>query len=129
MWRTRSRYFSRKTAGLPKASFDSLRAAAMAASMSAAWRTTRIPRPPPPCAAFTSTGPFFAWNACAARTTSGSGPSSVMPGTTGTPTFRASALAATLSPISRTTDGRGPMKRTPRRSQASAKSPFSERKP
>ncbi len=56
-------YFSRKTAGLPKARPASLRALRPASQRGqAALVTTRIPRPPPPNAAFTmSTENRFLW--------------------------------------------------------------------
>ena len=105
--RTRCR---RRTRPLPRA-----RAASSASSSSSAERTTRIPRPPPPAAAFTSSGnPRLAGS-----------PSS----STGTPASRATRFAASLSPPARSASGDGPTKTRPAASTASAKSAFSERNP
>ena len=54
---------------------------------------------------------------------------SLAPGTTGTPAFTISHLAATLSPMSASTLVDGPMNLSPSRSQAAAKLGFSARKP
>ena len=78
-------------------------------------RTTRIPRPPPPAAALT---------------TSGKPISSGSPlGTTGTPASRAIRFASSLSPPSRSASGGGPTQTSPAASTASAKSALSARKP
>jgi acetyl/propionyl-CoA carboxylase alpha subunit len=53
----------------------------------------------------------------------------VVPGTTGTPAFSISALAASFSPMARMALAEGPMKTSPAASTASTKSGFSERKP
>ena len=52
----RGMYFSRKTAGLPKARPASLRASSSRSARSAAFVTTRMPRPPPPNAALMMSG-------------------------------------------------------------------------
>ena len=52
-----------------------------------------------------------------------------VPGRVGTPTFCANVRAVVLSPIIRSSFGRGPTKVMPASSQAWAKSAFSERKP
>src|SRR3989441_1095454 len=89
----------------------------------------RLPRPPRPWAALTRVAPCSDMKARAAPICSPAEPRSSTPGTTGTLAFNARPLAATLSPIRATTSERGPMKRTPRCSQARANSGFSERKP
>ncbi len=51
-----STYRSRNTAGFPKAAWASLRAETSPSSSSFWLRATRMPRPPPPAAAFTMMG-------------------------------------------------------------------------
>jgi hypothetical protein len=55
-WRALSTNCSRNTAGSPKASSASPRAEARAPAIWSGERTTRIPRPPPPADAFSTTG-------------------------------------------------------------------------
>src|SRR3989442_7531451 len=66
MCRTLGSHFSTKTASLPKASFDSLRARSSASSSSPGSVTTRMPRPPPPWAALTRVAPCSHEGACGA---------------------------------------------------------------
>ena len=56
MWRPRSTYFSTSMVSSPNAASASRFAAATASSYSSSLRTIRMPLPPPPAAAFTSTG-------------------------------------------------------------------------
>ena len=74
-----------------------------------------MPRPPPPAAAFTSSG----------KPTS----SGVPLGSTGTPAARAVSFAASLSPPARSAAGGGPTHVSPAPSTASANSALSARKP
>ena len=55
-WRGRDRYFSTSSAPSPKAALASRRHAATAAFSADRPSTTRMPRPPPPLHALTSTG-------------------------------------------------------------------------
>jgi hypothetical protein len=103
-----------------------LRARASACSSCFSSRTSRMPLPPPPALAFTITGsPISMANAVACSSVS----ASMVPGTIGTPAFCIVRRAVTLSPIERITSPVGPMKRMPAALHASAKSPFSARKP
>jgi hypothetical protein len=56
MWRGDSTYLSMNTSPLPKALSASDEARLKFSSSSGASRTTRMPRPPPPCAALMITG-------------------------------------------------------------------------
>ena len=56
MWRPCSTYFSTRIVSSPNDESASRLAEATAASKSAGSRTIRMPLPPPPAAAFTSTG-------------------------------------------------------------------------
>ncbi len=86
-----------------------------------------MPLPPPPAAAFSSTGYPARSAASRAAATSLTGPSD--PSSTGRPASRAAALAWILSPIRSITSGEGPTKVIPASAQARAKSAFSERNP
>ena len=99
----------------------------MAASVSAAVRTTRMPLPPPPADGFSSAGKPTA--ATAARTPSGVWSAGSLPGTTGTPAAAASRRASSLEPALAMTAGDGPTNRSPACSHASANAALSERKP
>ncbi len=114
-------------AGLPKALRPSRVAASMSATRVSGEETTRIPLPPPPAAAFSSTGRRIRPTAATRSGTELLG--SVVPAMTGTPAATASALAAALSPKRRSTPASGPMKAMPAASSAAAKSAFSARNP
>ena len=91
-------------------------------------RATFMPRPPPPAAAFTSTGkPMSRADRAAPPRPSVMPPSE--PGTTGMPSRLAVRLASILSPMRRMCSALGPMKWTLCSSRISAKRAFSERKP
>ncbi len=108
-----------------KAAFASRRALATASSRPPASRTMRIPRPPPPADALTSTGKPSA-DAAFARAAA---PFTSTPGSTGTPAFCMSALAASFAPMAVIASGGGPMKTRPDAATRRAKSAFSDRKP
>ena len=55
-WRPDSTYFSTSMVSSPNADLASRRAASTASAYSSSLRTIRMPLPPPPAAAFTSTG-------------------------------------------------------------------------
>ncbi len=103
----------------PNAEVASRFAEASAAAYSPASRTIRIPLPPPPAAALTSTG-----NA----KDSGSAWTSY-DGTTGTPASTAISRAASLRPIRSITSAVGPTRTSPASSTARAKAARSDRKP
>ena len=85
----------------------------------------RMPRPPPPNAALTSTGkPIRA--ASASRSTSGP---TVTPGSTGTPAASISALARIFEPIDAIASGVGPTNVSPAAAQSRANCAFSDRNP
>ena len=128
MWRGRRTSRSTKTVPSPKALAASRRADATASTRPPGSVTTRMPRPPPPKAAFTSAGKPTSVATRAARS-AGRSSSMVMPGSTGTPASAMSALAAVFDPIARIAAGGGPTKVRPAVAHASAKSAFSERKP
>ena len=87
-----------------------------------------MPLPPPPRAAFTSSG--NPTRSAAARTAAASfGSGNSAPGTTGTPARSAVRRALTLSPMTRIADAGGPTNVMPAASHASRKAGFSERKP
>ena len=56
MWRGRATSFSMKTEPSPNAALASLWQRAKAAAISSPLATARMPRPPPPAAAFSITG-------------------------------------------------------------------------
>jgi hypothetical protein len=87
--------------------------------MSAAARTTRIPRPPPPLVAFTITGNPISLETFRAFSSVSTGPS--LPGRIGTPALRITRRARALSPIRRITCGSGPMNLMWHASQTSAR--------
>ena len=117
MCRALSTYRSMKTVPSPNADDASRRAEAMAsASVPGSW-TIRIPRPPPPEEALTSTGYSY--------TRSGS----VQVGSIGTPESASSDLASIFEPITAITFAGGPTQVSPASVTAAAKSAFSERKP
>ena len=109
----------------PNADAASLRALWTAAGRSAGSATSRMPRPPPPNAALTSSGKPTV-SAAAARS-----PSlvTVIPGSTGTPALAIRALAVTLSPIAAIVSGAGPTKISPASAQARANAAFSDKNP
>ncbi len=111
MWRPCSTYFSMSMVSSPNADDASRRAAATAASYSSAVRTIRMPLPPPPAAALTSTGKSIA---------AGS-PEPSYDGTTGTPAATAISRAASLRPILSITSALGPTSVMPAASTARAK--------
>ena len=115
---------------LPNAPTASRRAAATASVSSPGVATTRMPRPPPPKAALTSTGNPISVSARSASPAGSCSPSSMaMPGSTGTPALPISCLAEVLEPMDRIAAGGGPTKVSPAAAQASAKSAFSDRNP
>ncbi len=89
--------------------------------------TTRMPLPPPPAEAFTSSGKP---TPAAAATRAASSPvSASKPGTTGTPAATARRFAAIFEPMAATTSAGGPTKAMPAAAQAAGKSGRSDRKP
>ena len=118
-WRPCSTYFSSSRVSSPKADCASRFAAATAASRSSADRTMRMPLPPPPAAALTSTGKFI----------SSAGPVATPVGTTGTPAATAISRAWSLRPIASITSADGPTKTSPASTTAWANAARSERKP
>ena len=86
-----------------------------------------MPRPPPPAAAFTSTGKPISRAIASASLSFVTPPSE--PGTQGMPSDLAVRLASILSPISRMCSALGPMKWMLCSARISAKRAFSERKP
>jgi hypothetical protein len=117
-WRPCSTYGSTKTVPSPNADAASAAAFAVSAGRSASARTTRIPRPPPPAEALTSSGRSASVASSAVRLPS-----------TGTPAAAISSLAAILEPIDSIDSGAGPTQTRPASITARAKSAFSERKP
>jgi hypothetical protein len=90
----------------------------------------RMPRPPPPKAALTSTGVPI--SAAAAFSCPASGSLSLpktAPGRTGTPAWRISSLAAIFDPIASMAAGVGPTNVIPAAAHCRAKPAFSDRKP
>ena len=108
----------------PNAAAASRRAAPIAPASCEGSLTSRMPRPPPPNAALTSSGK----PTCAAASCSPS-ESTVTPGSTGTPAAAMVALAATLSLIAWIVPGDGPTKVRPASAQARANAAFSDRNP
>ena len=88
----------------------------------------RMPRPPPPKAALTSTGVPISAAAALSWPASGS-LSQTAPGSTGTPASRISSLAAIFDPIASMASGVGPTNVIPAAAHCRAKPAFSERKP
>ena len=86
-----------------------------------------MPRPPPPAAAFTSTGKPISRAIASASVSLVMPPSE--PGTQGMPSALAVRLASILSPIRRMCSALGPMKWMLCSFRISAKRAFSERKP
>ena len=119
-WTKRSRYSDPS----PNAASASWAAEASAACSSARCSTRRMPRPPPPAAAFTRSGqPTSSATAamCARDAARSKRAGSSVPGTTGTPASRAARRAASLSPRPASVAGAGPTKTRPAARQASAK--------
>ncbi len=110
----------------PNADAASRRAPSTASRSSAAERTIRIPRPPPPKAALTSSGKPIA---VGLDVEVGRPSVTVAPGSTGTPAAAISALASSLEPIDAIASGDGPTKVSPAAAQSRANPAFSERKP
>ena len=117
--RERSSQRSTKTVPSPKAASASRRAARTASSSADRSGTTRMPRPPPPYDALTSSG-----YRASAGTSAGA-----QDGSTGTPAAATRALASTLDPIAAMASGGGPTQISPAVSTARAKPAFSARKP
>ena len=126
-WRGRSKYRSRYTASFPNEARARSAHARNAFISSCSSRATCIPIPPPPAAAFTSSGYPSDDAAAFAPTSSPTCPSE--PGTTGTPAARITERACALSLIARIAPGGGPTNTMPACAQASANSACSERKP
>ncbi len=118
--RARSSSGSAKTVPSPKADAASRRADSTSRASSPASRTTRIPRPPPPADAFTSSGNSAGTEA---------GPDRSYEGSTGTPASAISRLAPILTPMAAMASGGGPIHTSPAPITARAKSAFSDRKP
>ena len=93
----------------------------------AASRTTRMPRPPPPIAAFTITGTRFRWRFCALPRAIV--PASPCPAARECRPRRPSARAAVLSPSSSSSSGVGADECHAGLSHARANAGFSERNP
>ena len=87
--------------------------------------TARIPRPPPPAAALTSSG--VPSRAASAASVASSSSSPAYPGTTGTPAASASRRASILSPSSFIARGGGPIHVMPGAQHRSANAGFSAR--
>ena len=87
----------------------------------------RMPRPPPPQLAFTISGKPT--SSASRRTSAGSCGRAPVAGITGTPARSAVARASTLFPSRSITRFGGPIQVMPSRTQASASSGFSARKP
>ena len=119
--------FSMKIVSSPKAFFASFFASLKDFSKDSSSRTTLIPRPPPPAAAFTITGNpiFLASERAISAFISSAFESSIM----GTLAFRATTFAATLSPKASIDSGEGPINLMPSSRQRRANVTFSERKP
>ncbi len=105
----------------PNADAASRDAASTASASSSAWRTMRIPRPPPPAAALTSAG-----MATSSGIESGEAASA---GVVGTPASIAACFAAILSPSSAICSGVGPIQTMPASITLRAKAAFSARNP
>ena len=103
----------------PNAAAASRRAPATASSRSAGPRTTRIPRPPPPADALTSSG----------KPTSDVADTSSLHGSVGTPASRISRLAPSFDPIAAIAAAGGPTQISPAATTCSAKPAHSERNP
>ncbi len=127
MWRGPATYFSMNTLPSPKAFCASLMARSSPSFSSLSVFTMRMPLPPPPAAALIRIGKPIVFATFIASCSPFTAPS--VPGTSGTPNFFTASLAASLSPITFMACDEGPMKVTPACSSASAKSPFSLRKP
>ena len=116
--RARSSNGSQNTVPSPNADSASCRAAASSPGSWAGVRAIRMPRPPPPAEALTSTGKSAA--------VTESGDSS---GSTGTPAAAISFLAAIFEPIASIASAAGPTQVSPASVTARANSAFSDRKP
>ncbi len=117
MCRAVGRYGSTNTVSSPKAESASAPAAASSPSRAAGSVTTRIPRPPPPADAFTSSGKS------AAVAESGS------TDRIGTPAFAISSLARIFDPIASMVSGAGPIQMRPASCTRRANSAFSDKNP
>ena len=127
MWRPSLTRRSSISVPSPKAEVASRRAPAIACSSSEAAWTSRMPRPPPPATALTSSGQPSAWASRASAASPWSSPR--YPGTQGTPTASMRRFAPALSPIAVMAAAGGPMNTRPALAQACAKSARSDRKP
>ncbi len=119
--------FSIKISSFPKAFKASALTKSKAGFTSSSHSQRRIPRPPPPAAAFKMIGKPKDFARASASSASFKG--SVDPGMVGTPASKAISLAFNLSPILPRTSLDGPIKVIPASSQARAKSAFSDKKP
>ncbi|CAB4713065.1 unannotated protein [freshwater metagenome] len=102
----------------PNAEAASAEAMSISAARSANVRTIRMPRPPPPADALTSSGRSASVALSTVRLVS-----------TGTPAAAISDFDSTLEPIRTIESGAGPTQVSPASITAWAKSAFSERKP
>ena len=127
MCRGFSTSFSRYISSLSKQARASAWASAKAEGRSSGPSQRRIPRPPPPALAFSSTGQPTRSAASRASSAERTAPSD--PGVTGTPAVRMISRAADLLPAFRMVSPEGPMKIRPAAAQASEKSAFSDKKP
>ena len=116
-----------KMSSLPKAFLASAFTRSKLVPTSSTVSQRRMPRPPPPAAAFRITGKPNSMASFWASSRLFRG--SVVPGVVGTPQATAICLAVSLSPIRSSTWEDGPMNLMPAASQARAKSAFSLRKP
>ena len=125
MWRGAVRYFSRKSVSSPNEAAASRPAASMASSSSDGSATTRIPLPPPPAEALTSTGnpSDMAALPTAVR------PASSTEGSVGTPAASMRRFDSSLEPIVSIASGEGPTQVIPEAITARAKLAFSARNP
>ena len=112
---------------LPNAAWASAEACCQALASDRSLAATRMPLPPPPAVAFSSTGKPISRATFTASCSLPISPS--LPGTVGTPASRANARAEFLSPTRSIASGVGPMKPMSHDRQTSAKWEFSERNP
>ncbi len=118
MCRPVARYRSQNTVPSPNADNASADAASISAARSSSRDTTRIPRPPPPADAFTSTGRSDA------DTSAG-----VSSARTGTPAAAISFFASIFDPIDEIASTGGPIQVSPASITACANAAFSDRNP
>ena len=119
--------FSIKISSFPNAFWASAFTNSKAGLTSSGVSQRRIPRPPPPAAAFKMIGKPN--DSAKAKASSASFNGSVEPGMIGTPALMAISLALNLSPIFAKIWLGGPINTIPASSQAFANSAFSLKKP